>query len=874
MQTAAMRNLITLLVSLLISLSFAQQDNPDATLLQGLAGNEDFSSLVRLLEQAGLTGELEGAGPFTLFAPSNAVLEELNPDILEQLNDDPELLKSVLQSHVVQGAYGIKELRDAEAGSVVTLNGEPLEIDLTAGGLTVDGADLVSTDVDNTYSNGVLNEVGDLVLSASLRSQLGISDTEEATSDVATGGPASLTFADLDTDADGVLSQDELDAGLYTGYDADRDGIIDQTEYDANPGLFGGAFADFDADASGGLNEEEYRGAFADGSLFNQLDADGSGDVSQTEFDANRDLLGLGAAVTGATAETGGAETGGAETGGAIEAEAETGGAETGGAVVGTETGGAVGTETGGTMTGDETGGAETGGAETGGAPTDTEENADALFDQLDTDGSGDISREEFDANRDLLGLGAVGTTGAAVVGAEIRGTGSGAETGGAETGGAETGGTETGGAETGGAETGALSPAQTATPTAAQQALPDTANVRVTHLSPNAPAVDISLTSTLEGGETLAPEALTGLNYEASTDYLEVPVGDYTVSVTSEGNPVLEEEVNFAPGVSYTVAALGLVLPGEDAEAEEEGGFVGFIQNLFSGGREPDALSLRLLVLEDTLVSPMVEGDTLVRLVHAAPGTDAVDLTVTNPEDATARQNVVDNVAFGEASGYTSLAEGFSEPAVTIAGSEAVAFDLADTAFERGTVNTLFVTGTALEQAPLKVIAFSDAPQFDPAAALVAPATGLMGATDPLQQTVGDLVLTDPNLATLALALDQAGMLEALRGPGPFTLFAPSDEAFAALPQEQLDALLANPEALTQVLNNHVVQNNALSADLVGAGVITTLDGTDLAVTAAEDGGVSVGDAAVVVSDVQANNGVIHVIDTVLLPEGLELTP
>ena len=866
-QTAARRKLIALLLGLLVGLSFAQQDNADATLLQGLAGNEDFSSLVRLLDQAGLIADLEGTGPFTVFAPSNGVLRELNPDVLRQLNDDPELLKSVLRSHIVQGAYGIKELSDAEAGSVVTLNGEPLEIDLTAGGLTVDGADLVSTDVDNTYSNGVLNEVGDLVLSASLRSQLDISDTEEATSDVATGGLA-LTFADLDTDANGVLSQDELDAGLYTGYDADRDGIIDQTEYDANPGLFGGAFADFDTNASGGLNEEEYRGAFADGNLFNQLDADGSGDVSQTEFDANRDSLGSGAMSAAVPVM----ETGGAETGGAIEAEtggAETGGAETGGADMGTETGGATGAETGGTMTGTETGGAETGGAETdgaetggaetGGAPASTEENADTLFDQLDADGSGDISREEFDANRDLLGLGAVGTTGAAVGGAEVRGSEGGAETGGAAAG------TETGGA---------LSPAQTATPTAAQQTLPDTAQVRVIHLSPNAPVVDISLTSTLEGGETLTPEALTGLSYEASTDYLDVPVGDYTVSVTSEGTPVLEEEMNFAPGISYTLAAIGLVLPNEDAEAEEEGGgFVGFIQDLFSGGSEPDTLSLKLLRLEDTLLAPMVEGDTLIRLVHAAPGTDAVDLTVTNPEDAVERQNVIDNVAFGEASGYTSLAEGFSEPAVTIAGSEAVAFDLAETAFERGTVNTLFVTGTALEQAPLKVIAFSDAPQLDPTAALAAPATGL-GATDPSQQTVGDVVLVDPNLATLALALDQVGLLEVLRGPGPFTLFAPSDDAFAALPQEQLDALLANPEALMQVLNNHVVQGVAPSAALSGAGSVTTVDGTNLAVTAAADGTLSVENAVVVGSDIQANNGVIHVIDTVLLPEGLELTP
>lgn len=754
--------IIPILFGLLVGLSLAQQDNADATLLQGLTTNKNFSTLVGLIDQAGLTDALSGAGPFTIFAPDNNVFSELNSDILDQLNNDPELLKSVLQSHVVQGTYGIKDLRDAPEGSVMTLNGEPLEIALTAGGLKVDGADLVSTDVDNTYSNGVLNQVGDLILSASLRSQLGISDTEEATSDVPATG---MNFADLDTDANGVLTQEELDNGIYIRYDTNGDGSIDQTEYDTNPGLFGGAFTDYDTDTSGDLNQDEYRGAFDNAGLFNQLDTDGSGDISQEEYDTNRDLLGLGtmgAAVTGAAATDVGAETGGAETGGA---DMDT-----------------------------ETGGAETGGAETGGAAA-----------------------------------------------------------------GAETGGTATA--------------AQPTTSAATQQTLLDTARVRVVHLVPNAPAADVNLTSTLEGGEVLTPEALTGLSYEATTDYLEVPVGDYTMSVTSEGNPVLAEEVNLAPGISYTVAVIGLVLPGEDAEAEEEeGGFFGFIQNLFSGGSEPDTLALRLLVLEDTLLSPMVEGDTLVRLVHAAPGTDAVDLTIANPEDATQRQNIVDNVAFGEASGYTSLVEGFSEPAITIAGSEAVALDLSDTAFERGTVNTLFVTGTALEQAPLKVIALSDAPQLDPTAA--ASTTGLLGATDPLQQTIGDVVLADPDLATLVLALDQAGMLELLRQPGPFTLFAPSDEAFAALPQDQLDTLLADPAALTQVLSNHVVQGVVPSAELAGAGMLTSLDGTDLEVTAADDGSLTVGNAAVVVADIQASNGVVHVIDAVLLPAGLELTP
>ena len=101
-----------------------------------------------------------------------------------------------------------------------------------------------------------------------------------------------------------------------------------------------------------------------------------------------------------------------------------------------------------------------------------------------------------------------------------------------------------------------------------------DEVRVRIVHLSPNAPEVDISLTDNLEGGETLAPEELTGLGYETGSDYLAVLPGEYTVTATSDGTTVLEQETTLSPGVSYTVAVIGLVLPEEGAEAEEEGAF------------------------------------------------------------------------------------------------------------------------------------------------------------------------------------------------------------------------------------------------------------------------------------------------------------
>ena len=409
---------------------------------------------------------------------------------------------------------------------------------------------------------------------------------------------------------------------------------------------------------------------------------------------------------------------------------------------------------------------------------------------------------------------------------------------------------------------------AQETAPTQAQQEVSDEVRMRVIHLSPNVPEVGISLTSTQEGGETIAPEGLTGLSYESGTNYLSVPPGEYTVTATSEGNTVLEQEAALSPGISYTVALVGLVLPEEGAEPEEEGGFIGFIQNLFSGDRERDSLALQLLVVQDNLDTPLFEGESLVRLIHAAPGTDAVDLTVAGEGEE--RETLLDSVEFASVSNYAPLPANFSDPAVAIAGSDAASLEVSGVSFEPDTVTTLFVTGTSLEQAPLNIITLSNEPRLSPTA-LGTSTTGTLGAATAAQSTAADVVLNTPELSTLGAALEQAEMLEVLRGSGPFTLFAPNEAAFDALPPEQLDALLADPDALTRVLNHHVIQGALPSAEFADAGSVATLDESELEM-AAEDGSLTVNNAAVVTSDVQTINGVIHVIDKVLLPDNLEL--
>ncbi len=118
----------------------------------------------------------------------------------------------------------------------------------------------------------------------------------------------------------------------------------------------------------------------------------------------------------------------------------------------------------------------------------------------------------------------------------------------------------------------------------------------------------------------------------------------------------------------------------------------------------------------------------------------------------------------------------------------------------------------------------------------------------------------------TLVTALEAAGLVETLQGKGPFTVFAPTDEAFAKIPKSDLDALLADKEKLTAVLTYHVVQGRVMAADVAGLDSAMTVQGQSIDIETA--GGVTVDGAKVVQTDIMATNGVIHVIDTVILPE------
>ena len=133
-------------------------------------------------------------------------------------------------------------------------------------------------------------------------------------------------------------------------------------------------------------------------------------------------------------------------------------------------------------------------------------------------------------------------------------------------------------------------------------------------------------------------------------------------------------------------------------------------------------------------------------------------------------------------------------------------------------------------------------------------------------KKDIVDTAVAAGNFKTLVAAVQQAGLVETLKGEGPFTVFAPTDEAFAKIPKATLDALLKDKAKLTQVLTYHVVAGNVMAKDVVKLKSAKTVNGQSLSISATKNG-VRVGSAKVVKTDIAASNGVIHVIDTVLLP-------
>lgn len=144
--------------------------------------------------------------------------------------------------------------------------------------------------------------------------------------------------------------------------------------------------------------------------------------------------------------------------------------------------------------------------------------------------------------------------------------------------------------------------------------------------------------------------------------------------------------------------------------------------------------------------------------------------------------------------------------------------------------------------------------------AALAVSSTVAMAAKD-----IVDTAVAAGNFKTLVTAVKAAGLVETLKSKGPFTVFAPTDEAFAKIPKADLDALLKDKAKLAAVLTYHVVPAAVMAKD-VKAGEVKTVNGQSIKITT--DNGVMVNNAKVIKTDVAASNGIIHAIDTVLMPQ------
>ena len=150
--------------------------------------------------------------------------------------------------------------------------------------------------------------------------------------------------------------------------------------------------------------------------------------------------------------------------------------------------------------------------------------------------------------------------------------------------------------------------------------------------------------------------------------------------------------------------------------------------------------------------------------------------------------------------------------------------------------------------------------------AALIAAPAVHAGDGKESKKDIVETAVAAGSFETLATALTEAGLIETLKGKGPFTVFAPTDEAFAKIPKADLDALLKNKEELKRVLLYHVVAGDVRSAQVVKLTEAGTVEGSKAKV-AVKDGKVMINNATVVKADIEATNGVIHVIDSVLMP-------
>jgi uncharacterized surface protein with fasciclin (FAS1) repeats len=331
---------------------------------------------------------------------------------------------------------------------------------------------------------------------------------------------------------------------------------------------------------------------------------------------------------------------------------------------------------------------------------------------------------------------------------------------------------------------------------------------VRVVHGSPDTPAVDVLVNDAV---------AIEDLTYQKQAGPASLPAGKYNVKVNVANTATTAIDANLTLEANKYYAAYA----------------VGFTRAI-------EALVLRELPFK-------LGGVGLVRLLHGSPTAPNVDVYLSRPGRDIARlRPVLRNVPFKAASPYFAVAPGQLQVRITPTGTKTVAID-ATLEVKGGSLQTAVAADASGGGAPLGAYVVDE----------------LAGETPPAPlKSIVEIASSDPQFSTLVTALSSAGLVEAISGAGPFTVFAPTNDAFAKL------SALPTGDALKNVLLYHVASGKLEAKDLLKAGKVETLLGSSVKVRFNAKGEIVLNDTVKIVKrDIEASNGVIHVIDAVLIP-------
>jgi uncharacterized surface protein with fasciclin (FAS1) repeats len=338
---------------------------------------------------------------------------------------------------------------------------------------------------------------------------------------------------------------------------------------------------------------------------------------------------------------------------------------------------------------------------------------------------------------------------------------------------------------------------------------------VRVAHFSPDAPAVTIFLDG--------APAGIQDLSFGNISGWVEIPAGSYSVAVVPVGAPLESAAIgpvnlSFRAGAFTTIAAIGSLADG----------------------------TLTATTINENY-RPIEGGEARVTVFHGIE--DAPNVDVILPDGT----QIVRNLRFGQSQTVTVPAGGYDLRVVPAGASSPVVINLAGTNLEGA--NYYFVAATnrlAAPQVALSVVSLGTV------APIIRDQVG--------HSTIAQIVAGDNRFDTLLAAVSAAGLVDTLNGPGPFTVFAPTDAAFAALPAGTLDAVLADKTLLTNILTYHVASGRIPASEVVRLSGLDMLRGR--VSIEVRDGNVFLnGNVQVIITDIPASNGIVHVINAVLIP-------